>query len=316
MSSPSQFDRRPPRRLDPIAPQRGQMLAIFAIALVAVIAMVGLIIDGGDTFLQRRDQQNVADAAAMAAGYASVNGEDPTDAAQTVALANGYEDGVDGVTVTVTVGSGSVKVDVSRPHKNYFSGIVGFASWGVSTTASVAAGIPNGAYGAMPLIFNKKSFDNPNNKNKNAPAAFDEPGNGNQDVPQTDSSFNWTVFCTANGNACNADTRTVNDIIDNNGKPTTVYLDDLIGPLNAGSHTALFNALASKINNAYPVAIVNDAGAMVGWAWFHLTGSVGGSTKQISGWFEDQVNAPPLVISGNHTQTFTQTGTYAVYLTN
>ncbi len=31
--------------------------------------------------------------------------------------------------------------------------------------------------------------------------------------------------------------------------------------------------------------IVNDAGIMVGWAMFHLTGAVGGSSKQISGYF-------------------------------
>ena len=52
------------------------MLVIFALALTGLVGMVGLIIDGGDTALQRRDMQNVADAAAMAAGYALVNGMD------------------------------------------------------------------------------------------------------------------------------------------------------------------------------------------------------------------------------------------------
>jgi len=287
------------------------MLVIFALALIALIGMVGLVIDGGDTFLQRRDQQNAADAAAMAAGYAYVNGQSAATAAQTVATANGYVHGADNTTVTVTIGATAITVDITRPHRNYFSGVLGLNSWNVSTTASVQAGTPNGTYGAMPLLFNKKAFDDPTNKNQNSPGNFDEPGTGSEDVPQTDSTFNWTVFCTASGNPCNADTNTVDDLINQDGTSTTIYLDDDIGPLNAGSHTALFNSLSDKVGKAYPVAIVNDAGEMIGWAYFHLTGSVGGSTKQISGWFEDQVNAPPMVISQGHDGA---DGTYGAYV--
>ena len=276
------------------------MLVIFALALIALVGMVGLIVDGGDTFLQRRDEQNTADAAAMAAGYAYVNSQDPTAAAQAVATANGYQNGANSTTVTVTVGASSIQVDVSKAHRNYFAGVLGFASWNVSTTASVAAGVPNAVIGAMPIIFNQKAFNNPANKIANTPASFDEPGNGNVDVPQTSTSFNWTVYCTANGNACNANSATVAALINNNGTSTTVYKDDSIGPLNAGAHTSLFSALAGKVGNAYPVAIVDDSGAMLGWAWFHLTGSVGGSTKQISGWLDDKVNPAPMKIVQGH----------------
>ena len=83
MPRPTLPGRRPMAPSDRRVSERGQMLVIFALAMVALIGMVGLIIDGGDTALQRRDQQNVADAAAMAAGYAYVNGLDETAAAQT-----------------------------------------------------------------------------------------------------------------------------------------------------------------------------------------------------------------------------------------
>lgn len=272
------------------------MLVIFALALIALIGMVGLIIDGGDTFLQRRDQQNVADAAAMAAGYASVNGQSPTAAAHTVAAANGYVDGQDNTTITVTVGSGSIRVDVTRPHRNYFSGVLGFTSWNVSTTAAVQAGVPNGAFGAMPIIFNKLAFLNSENRNPNSPKAFDEPGNGSQDVPQTDNAFNWTVFCTANGNPCNGDSNTVRDLINQSGTSTTIKLNDLIGPLNAGAHATLFDALAAMVGDKYPVALVGADGELLNWAWFYVTGSVGGSTKQISGYFVDEMNEAPMTI--------------------
>jgi len=294
------------------ASERGQMLVIFALALVALIGMVGLIIDGGDTFLQRRDQQNVADAAAMAAGYASVNGQDVNAAAQDVATANGYVNGQNNTTVTVNVGSDSITVDVSRPHQNYFAGAMGFTSWGVSTTASVQAGIPIGAFGAMPLIFNEAAF---NDTSTSSVVTFDEPGTGTQDVPQTATSFNWSVYCTANGNPCNGDSNTVRDLINDRGRSTILYTDDKIGPLNAGAHTTLYSSLAGVVPGEYPVAIVNNAGAIKGWAMFTITGSVGGSTKQISGQFSTKKNALPMIIAQGH-GTATSYGSYVVKLTN
>ncbi|MBI3746622.1 MAG: hypothetical protein HY264_08940 [Chloroflexi bacterium] len=280
------------------ASQRGQLLVVFALALTALIGMVGLIIDGGDTFLQRRDEQNVADAAAMAAGYASVNGQDPTTAAQSVAASNGYVNGVNSTTVTVASGVGSVTVTVSRPHRNYFSGVVGFASWGVSATATAQAGTPNGAYGAMPLIFNQKVFQNPANSIPGSPATFDEPPSGNGSVPQDGSHFNWTVFGTANGNNDNLNSKLADDYINANGNPTTVYpLIDNISPLNAGSHTTLYSDLAARVGNTYPVAIVDDTGTFVGWANFHITGSQGSNLKQISGWLDKTYNSDKMVIT-------------------
>ena len=44
----------------------GQILAVFAISVVVLILLTGLVIDGGNVFLQRRDSQNSADLGAMA----------------------------------------------------------------------------------------------------------------------------------------------------------------------------------------------------------------------------------------------------------
>ncbi|HEX4896786.1 MAG TPA: hypothetical protein VFV53_00345 [Candidatus Limnocylindrales bacterium] len=43
-----------------------------------------------------------------------------------------------------------------------------------------------------------------------------------------------------------------------------------------------------------------DDGGLVGWVTFHITGSVGGETKQISGWFDIDFNAPPMTIVQGH----------------
>jgi Flp pilus assembly protein TadG len=286
--------------------ERGQMLALFAICLVAIIAVTGLVIDGGLTMVQRRDQQNVADAAAMAAAYDYANNDSAASAiaqAKANAAANGFTDGTDNVVVTATVddstGIAYVTATVTKPHRNFFSGIIGFGSWDVSATATAQAGQPNGVVGAMPLLFNEAAF--PNGVGPSSEVQFSEPGTGTEDVPQDASTFNWTVYCTANGNPCNGNSNTVDDLINDASKrDKDVFIDDLIGPLNAGSHTTLFSSLATQVGKDFPVAIVNDAGQLKGWAMFHLSGSVGGSTKQISGWFVAPVNNSGMHISKGH----------------
>ncbi len=286
--------------------------------------MTGLVIDGGMTFVQRRDMQNVADAAALAGAYDFENNSNVTTAearAKSVTAANGYVDGQDGVVVTVMVSAGDagasdVQVDISKPHGNYFSGVVGFSSWGVSTTATAQAGAPNAAVGAMPIIINKKAIQAHGFGNNNE-ISFDEPGSGNQDVPQTADSFNWTVFCTANGNSCNGDSSQVDDLITGtNDQEKYVDLGMAIGPLNAGAHTTLFSDLADYVGQSFPIAIVDDSGNLVSIAMFHLTGSVGGSTKQIRGYFEAPVNSPQLHIKPGVGAGSSLYGTYSVRLTN
>lgn len=296
--------------------ERGQVLVVFTLALVAIVAITGLVLDGGSTFVQRRDQQNVADAAAMAGGYAYANGGVAAAAARQNATANGITDGTDGASVNVTVTTAStgttIVVTITKPHRNAFSGLVGFPSWDVTTTATVVTGIPNGVVGAMPIIFNKKAVK----YGQTNELSYDEPGTGPQDVPQGSSQFNWTVFCTANGNPCNGDSATVDAIINSRGKSTVVTLDQLIGPLDAGAHTTLFSDLAGFVPGNFPVAIVNDTGALQGWAMFHLTGSVGGSTKQIRGWFVSPINPEAMKIVGGATPGTTNFGSYVVQLVN
>ncbi|MBK5288948.1 MAG: hypothetical protein JJE46_10815, partial [Acidimicrobiia bacterium] len=184
--------------------ERGQVLVLFALALVAIVAMTGLVLDGGSAFVQRRGMQNVADSAAMSAGYAYAMGGDlnaATVAARSTAAANGYTHGVAGVTVNVSMANllpaPYFTVAMSGPHANNFAGIVGMPSWQVSTTATAQSGRPNGVIGALPVIFNQKAFSTNGSGNE---IAYDEPPPGDADVPATANAFNWTEFC----DECNA----------------------------------------------------------------------------------------------------------------
>src|SRR6266508_5620227 len=77
--------------------ERGQALIVIALALVGIIAMVALVVDGGRGFLDRRNAQNAADSAALASAYARIKGDqDMVSAALSAAAENGYNN--DGTT--------------------------------------------------------------------------------------------------------------------------------------------------------------------------------------------------------------------------
>jgi len=297
----------------------GQILVIFALALTAIVAMTGLVLDGGSTFVQRRNMQNVADNAAFAAAYAYGMGGGVSGAqaaAISTAASNGYTDGTGGVTLTMfTNAAGGVgrtfAVTITAPHGNNFAGIVGMPSWQITTTATTKAGWPNGVKGAMPIIFNQAAFG-PNSTGIGNEVTFSEPPSGSADVPQGPTTFNWTMYC----DQCNADSNVVDSLIVSGGLSSTTTLNDKISPLNAGSHATLYSDLALYgIGHDFPVPIVDDNGLMVGWAMFHVTGSIGGSTKSISGYFISPINANNFLIDDT-APAGGQFGNYTVTLIN
>jgi Flp pilus assembly protein TadG len=290
----------------------GQIIVIFALGLVAMIAMVGLVLDGGSTFAQRRGQQNAADLAALAgANEFLISGDKAaaTTVAQTVATQNGYiHDPANGKTVTVNFlqNDTRVEVDVSAPHRNNFTGVVGMTAWQVSTTARVEVGIPDTAV-AGPFLFNKDIFSDPGGVPLPLYSDPDHPftfGDGNGDVPNNTDDIAWTCY----GTCDNVDSATVNSMIDGTN-PLEIYLspDDNFmeyeGQMNNGNHATLFgdvNALLSGENVAVP--IVDDNGLFQGWAMFHVVSAEQGS-KTLTGYFVSPFNGPgmnsaPLHVTG------------------
>jgi Flp pilus assembly protein TadG len=304
-----------------VSEDRGQVIAIFALALVAIIALTGLIIDGGSSTVQRRDEQNVADSAALAAAFNYVNTKSTgqaTQAAWDVAAANGYSHTAPDTTVNVTITTGNPSkftVTVKKPHQNYFSGAVGMSSWDVSATATAIGGRPNVAYGVMPIMFNQDVLNN--GFGPASTLTYGEPGSGTEDVPQTNDQFNWTVFCGDPGcSGTNADSSTVDGLINDKGNSQKVALSDGLAPLNAGAHTTLFSDMAQWIGEEFPVPIVDDNGVMLGWAMFHLTGSVGGDTKALTGYFVSPINPKSLGYDDSGGDPTIVTGAYSVQLNN
>ena len=81
---------------------RGQALVIVALAIVGLAGIAGLVIDGGNAFLDRRTAQNAADTAALTAAVTRVRGgENMVAAALSSAAENGYDN--NGTTNTVEI---------------------------------------------------------------------------------------------------------------------------------------------------------------------------------------------------------------------
>jgi hypothetical protein len=71
--------------------QRGQSIVLIAVAMVGLLGMAGLAIDGGILFADRRHAQNAADAAAMAGAFSILQGNDPVFYAYARAADNDFD---------------------------------------------------------------------------------------------------------------------------------------------------------------------------------------------------------------------------------
>jgi hypothetical protein len=263
----------------------GQVLAIFALSLMIMIAVVGLSVDAGGTFAQRRDQQTAADLAALAAANDYlINGSvtSAEDRARSVTQANGFTHGSGGTSVLVDIATDNgivASVDIDSPHANTFLGIVGMPSWQVSTHAAAISGFPDTGEGVGPFIFPIGAFADDGTPNFQTETDF---GESNGDVPSGPADFAWTNYGTGNVN-----TSLVSDIISGAAViDKTVQYGEYIGQQNNGNHTALFSDVNTHLSGKdMPVAIVDTAGNFMGWAMFHVTSASGGSNKHIRGYF-------------------------------
>lgn len=298
---------RPSERSD-----RGQILVLFALGLVAMVAMVGLVLDGGDTFAQRRGEQNAADMAALAGANAYMNTSGgvgaKTAAANAAAAAaatrNGYTAGGGitlGVVVALKSSGAEVTANLTAPHVNNFARVMGFNSWDVSVTASAQAGAIDTGVGAAPWIMNIGAFNTngtPKYTSSN-PIAF---GDANGDYPVSATDLAWTDFNGSN----NVNTNEVRRIIDGSNVVTaTIDFEQYIGQHNQGNHTALYGDVQAYLaGKDVPIPIVGPCptgsphpdGCFKGWAMFHVVSASGGSAKDIVGYFLGNFIQQPLTV--------------------
>lgn len=167
--------------------QRGQVLVIVAMGMVAIVAMVGLVIDGGYAWTRQRDTQNGADAVAKAGTvviqhYLAGDTPAPTDfdvacAAEAAAASNGvvieaaeYTDfqgeplspavpvgTCSGVGVPIPAGAQGVKARTSETFQTFLMPVIGVPQLTAVADAIAVVGALDAIGGALPVTFPETS---------------------------------------------------------------------------------------------------------------------------------------------------------------
>jgi hypothetical protein len=124
---------------------RGQVLVLFAGALLTILIVAALAFDVGMMLVERRDQQDAADAAALAgARYVLDDVAQARTAAADIARTNGFDDADANETVTIHIPAihgryagipGFIEVDISANRSSIFGGVIGRAVWPVGVFA-------------------------------------------------------------------------------------------------------------------------------------------------------------------------------------
>ena len=135
-------DRPEGSRRTPHGATRGQTLVMFAVTLGGLLALMGLVFDGGRLYYEHSRMQRAADAGAIAANWEQQRRNlDLVDAAGKHATKlNGFEHGVDNVTVQVNPDGNNreVEVIITQSYPTTFLRVVGRNTANVSARAVAA----------------------------------------------------------------------------------------------------------------------------------------------------------------------------------
>lgn len=160
-----------PHRRTPDRRERGQVLVLFALGLVVLLAMATLLFDAGNALVRKRQYQDAGDAAALAAANVIQSGttrgcsataspvpgsprpELVTAAQQAVTAAL---PGFDTSKIVVTCPDGysnyAVQVQLSGRSPGYFGGVVGLNGYAVGTTSQAINGSNGGLKYSVVLL--------------------------------------------------------------------------------------------------------------------------------------------------------------------
>ncbi len=106
-------------------PRRAMVAVLVAVLLPVVVGTMALALDGGLLYLQRRQAQSVADAAALAGAYQLYNGSN-FSMAQKSAITIGTQNGLTIAPSSVTKPqSGYISASVTVSQPRFFSGLWG-----------------------------------------------------------------------------------------------------------------------------------------------------------------------------------------------
>ena len=129
--------------------ENGQVLVFTALSMTLLLGFMGMAVDVGSLFHDRRNQQTAVDAAALAGAMAYRYGRNVTNAAEAAATANGVPDPSTSLTVHTPPSTGPnmskdgfVEAILTEPRSTIFMSLFGFHTVDVTTRAVAGTGGP------------------------------------------------------------------------------------------------------------------------------------------------------------------------------
>lgn len=151
--------------------ERGQALIVVALSMVGLIAMLALILDGGNMFVQRRRMQNAADAGAIAGtrelALASTDEQVYNRIKEYTVIRNGADDfkavylpggQIVGAGV-VPPDASSVQVAATTDFPTYFAGVVGITAMSAGAEAEGGYSAVKATWGLWPIALKEFDFE-------------------------------------------------------------------------------------------------------------------------------------------------------------
>lgn len=151
--------------------ERGAVGVFIAIVIPVLLGMLGLAIDVGALYDERRQLSNGADAAVLAIAEDCALGVGPCDTAGASATAKSFADAnardgaafiedvsIDTAARTVSVGTSTLEADGARVFPPFFAQVLGWGGSTVHASASALWGFPSSMRNVLPLIISECEF--------------------------------------------------------------------------------------------------------------------------------------------------------------
>jgi hypothetical protein len=131
--------------------ENGQSIALIALALFAMMVMSVLVVDGGQTYLHRREAQAAADAGALAGANELCFGAGASNAPN-VAIQYATTEN-EATSANAWVSNGEVFVDTTIAQTSFIAQMLGQPSANITASAAAACFSPGAASGLMPIAW-------------------------------------------------------------------------------------------------------------------------------------------------------------------
>lgn len=249
--------------------ERGQTIYIVTFAAIALIAMLGLIIDGSIGAMNQRHEQNAADAAAFAvANYLAHTTSSPSDGT-VVNIINSYAHDLNGGnpdlgnsyyidfnqsklslvgTGTVPPKAAGVYVSMSHTYATYFAPILNITGYNVTSKSAAVYGVNSISVssGVAPFVFPQDMADSMTSQGYGTPLTISDINNSNGNNKNT-CTVNCFLWSTLNVTYSNSNSVIQNIITDPGQYSQTISTSGNISLLNqtSGQRTSDYKDISS-----------------------------------------------------------------------